>query len=242
MEKLVNLLFPPECAFCKKLGEIICKKCLNEVSEIFHVECIVCQKTIAFGAVHNSHPEVPIQNALSLFDYTNKIRDIIKAAKYGKKEFAQLRLLSNYGAKRLKDMGFFLDKRALLVPIPLHKKKLQSRGFNQAEIIAEAIAKEFGVKTSTKVLQRKKQTNPQYSQNREERKQNLEGAFAIRDRNTPTQTHIIIIDDIYTSGATLLEAIKAIRKAGMKNTVSFFTLAKGVLKLRIEEKSPNIDL
>lgn len=112
----------------------------------------------------------------------------------------------------------------MIIPIPLHKKKLAKRGYNQAELIASALGKELGIKTDTTVLKRKIYTKPQKDLSNRERKKNLEHAFETRG-DLPWK-RILLVDDIYTTGATIDEAAKILKKAGAEK-VWFLTIGIG---------------
>jgi ComF family protein len=117
-------------------------------------------------------------------------------------------------------------KNAVFVPIPLHPEKLKSRGYNQAEILANGIAKEMGME-SKNVLYRQKKTQSAFTLTREQRQKNIDEAFAIKTDVvlTPDMT-ILLVDDIVTTGATLSEAAKLLKKNGVKR-VWGVTLAHG---------------
>ncbi len=110
-----------------------------------------------------------------------------------------------------------LETKSVFVPIPLHGSKLKSRGYNHAQILAEELAKRFQLPMAN-LLTRTRKTQSQFGLNREERKENIAGAFAfisdkqqiIRDR------YIFLVDDIVTTGATLNEAVKILKKAGVQ--------------------------
>jgi len=114
----------------------------------------------------------------------------------------------------------------IVVPIPLHKNKLRTRGFNQSELLAEIIAKKFGIDLDTKLLKRIKDTKPQIKiKDYKERANNIKNAFELINRGKVKSKNIILVDDVYTSGATIKEVVKILKRAGAANIIAL-TIAK----------------
>ncbi|MGC9451884.1 MAG: ComF family protein [Oceanipulchritudo sp.] len=113
---------------------------------------------------------------------------------------------------------------ASLVPVPLHRAKLRARGYNQAEVIAAAIAQAFPGCRIRPVLSRVRRTPSQTFLTREQRLRNMKGAF--RCTEAGGMGRVILVDDVLTTGATLNAAAAALRRAGVRN-ISAFTLAHG---------------
>jgi len=116
------------------------------------------------------------------------------------------------------------DQKPLLVPVPLHWWRERRRGFNQSEQIAKGLAKATGLKVQTKALSRKRNTAPQQRLSREERTKNLHDAFWA-DQSIVKGKTIILVDDVCTTGATLIESAYALRNAGATNVLAL-TLAR----------------
>ena len=112
-----------------------------------------------------------------------------------------------------------------LIPIPLHRARRISRGYNQAEILAKAMGECLGIRVETLLLKRRKNTVPQKKLNPEERQNNLKRAFIIA-RNDVKLERVVLVDDIYTTGITMNEAARVLKEAGVKE-VYFVTLACG---------------
>ncbi len=103
----------------------------------------------------------------------------------------------------LEDLGKMVRvKDSVLVPVPLHWKRMLKRGFNQAELLANRVAYKYDVRIDTRLLTRTRQTASQHKLGKQERKQNVEGAFQAK-RKYAEGTHVILVDDLLTSGATL---------------------------------------
>jgi len=108
----------------------------------------------------------------------------------------------------------------LIIPIPLHPSRERGRGFNQSEAIAEEISKTLGVKLMTGNLIRIKNTKPQPEiKGLEKRQENIAGCFAVKNPELIKGKKIIPIDDVFTSGSTMNEAVKILRKAGAARVI-----------------------
>lgn len=113
----------------------------------------------------------------------------------------------------------------LIVPVPLHASRKRRRGFNQAEVIADELSRLTGIPMRNDVLFRIRRTRPQKQLGENERRQNLQGAFAVR-KNLDLSENLLLIDDIYTTGSTVERCAKMLRLAGAEN-VYFLTISIG---------------
>jgi len=176
-----------------------------------------------------THPvtHTPI-TCLAPFPYRHKlIRSAIQATKYhGHRRAPSLlgEVLAPHIAEELSDrrmFGTFLEP--LLIPIPLHSKRLRERGFNQTERIAEALIKTLSdenITIDTTSLVRVKNTKHQTLQHkREERAKNLQNAFSVKDLECIRGKDILLFDDVLTTGATLSSAKRTLQKAGVRNVL-----------------------
>jgi predicted amidophosphoribosyltransferase len=110
-------------------------------------------------------------------------------------------------------------KNPVLIPIPLHKKKLRKRGFNQSEAIAEGIGRETDWPVISDSAKRIKRTTTQTGLNAAQRSANLKGAFSIRAELLPDRATPMIVDDVFTTGTTTFELSSALEKAGFSPSV-----------------------
>ncbi len=108
-----------------------------------------------------------------------------------------------------------------MIAVPLHHKKLRQRGFNQAALIAEAVAKQLSIPVLKDAIQRHKETLPQENLSINKRKKNLHGAFHIHDNVHLQNKHIAIIDDVVTTGATINSLCQSLLKAGVASITVF---------------------
>ncbi len=155
----------------------------------------------------------PWDGARSLFFYSGSVRELIKRLKFSKKMSA-VRALSQLGLPILSQS--LLPAFDIIVPMPLSKKRLRERGFNQCLELLRAMFKEKQEKISLDALIKVKETPPQSGLGREERKKNIRGAFKASQRKVRGKS-VLLFDDIYTTGATAMEASRTLKSAGAKN-------------------------
>ncbi len=225
----VRLLFPLRCPVCDGIvspsGEKICVECMNQLKLLTPPWCMKCGKKLmgerefCSDCRNRKHEFV---RGRALYEYESVSASIYRL-KYGKRqEYADF-----FGEEIVRYLGDFLEhvKPDALIPIPLHKKRLSKRGYNQAALLARAVGKYFGVPVEEKLLVRVKNTAPLKLQNPSERQNNLKKAFNMAKNDVKLNT-TVIIDDIYTTGSTIDEAARVLKAAGVKN-IYFITLACG---------------
>jgi competence protein ComFC len=228
MDKLFNLLFPPKCLFCNRVGDIFCDYCLAECLLLNPQYCVVCDQISSDGFTHKNckGANLPSQS-ISVYLYTGKIRDCIKFSKYGPKQFAALKKLSDEAGDIAFEWNFIDFSNYVCIPIPVSAKKEAYRGFNQAELIAKTLSWKFNLKYEKSILTRLKDTRSQFNLNRKERFQNLLGSFACTASKVCGRK-FLLVDDVCTTGATFLEAARVLYLAGAVD-VKCFSLSKKVL-------------
>lgn len=206
-------------------GEKICTPCMDRFKIISPPWCMKCGKKLADEAqlcsdcASASHM---YNRGRSLYEYASAALSIYKFKYGGRREYADY-----YGEQIAEYLGDFIRKVKpdALIPIPLHRKRLNKRGYNQAEELAKAIGKYTGIPMESKLLKRVRNTTAMKQLSPGERRANLKNAFIISGNSVKLRT-IIIIDDIYTTGTTLDEAARAFHEAGVGD-IYFITLAGG---------------
>lgn len=164
---------------------------------------------------------VPYSNAAALFYYRAGYRRISQALKY-RRDFAAGRHFSHLLGRRLAGSGLYSDVD-LVVPVPLHWTRRHRRGYNQAAVIARAVAAELGVAADMRLLVRRRRTGTQTRLSHAERARNVRGAFRVLRK--AAACHILLVDDVYTTGATLHACYAALREAyGPQLRISVATL------------------
>lgn len=168
----------------------------------------------------------------TLMDYREQaVQDLIRSLKYDHSRHAAsiaAKLLEDYLLDEIISHRTFSQKRVLIIPVPLHRARAKERGFNQIEIVLDALPQEFkdGTRSAlaTNVLTRVRETKQQTRLHRSERLSNVAGAFAVPDPGLVKDTLVFLIDDVTTTGATLVNAATPLRRAGAH--VSLLALAR----------------
>ncbi|RLA02342.1 MAG: ComF family protein [Gammaproteobacteria bacterium] len=163
----------------------------------------------------------PEQDAtFSIFRYQSPIDRLITDLKYRDKLF-----LSRFFAQQMAEQANNRPLPQLLIPIPLHTKRLRHRGYNQAMELARYLSKQLSIPVRNDILIRTRDTLPQASLPFSERKKNIKRAFGVNNFNLPK--HIALIDDVLTTGHTADVAAKALRQANV-NTIELWTIARTI--------------
>ncbi len=239
MEKLLKLLFPSKCLICKTGWGLICQDCLNETPTSENQICLACGHPSENGVTHTKcMRETNPKQFISFFEYEDSVRKCIRLSKYHRKYFSLIKDLAKHGLKEAVWLNNKTYKDYVVVPIPLSKEKLKSRGFNQAEKLAELVAKSLNIKMNARLLKRVRNTKTQYQMTRIERFENLKNAFEA-DARTVRGKNIILVDDICTTGATFLSASEELFKAGAENIICL-SLCTRFLRRAVKNSSEDI--
>ena len=233
LKLFLDIFFPWQCLYCKKeihLSYPLCKKCQENIPINSSFICPVCEKRLKNFSKHYCFRKTNLIALGIVSFYQNPIlKKTIHFFKY-QSVISLQKPLSNLMIKFLEKTNFFskINKKDIIViAIPLHKRKENLRGFNQSELLANSISTHFSLNYHSKVLLRIKNNTPQAKiNNLSDRKKNSKNIFQISNPNLIKNKWIILIDDVYTSGSTLQEAAKILKKNGAKN-VTGLVLAKG---------------
>jgi len=228
---VADLALPRVCVVCGRSltlsEEVICLPCLEDLPQSYL--WLQSHNTMAdeFNArISGRTPGFePYSYACALYFYVpgSLYNNISIALKY-KRNFAAGEFFASMLAKRICEAPHFADVDAV-VPVPLHWTRRWKRGYNQAELIASAIARELHAPLMPQLLVRKHRTNTQTRLGSEAKGANVKGAFCSGKR-VPGLRHILLVDDVYTTGATLAECHHALRKVyDGKLRISVATLA-----------------
>ena len=217
----LDFLFYETCFSCGKSGATVCKRCLNSL-EPARLKCLKCGQHNPYGLYcAGCSSESRPNQVLAIYRYNNLAKDLIHIFKY---EDGQL-LASIFGDK----LSFAIKKYRLndfvLVPIPLSKKRLRYRGYNQSFLLVNEISRHEGVPFADIMERRQSVLSQVQTGSRGERRQNVKGIFSIKkDIDLPRK--IILVDDVITTGATVEEAAKVLKRAGVGD-VRVLSLAIG---------------
>ncbi len=227
---IINSIFPKTCPVCDKViahDEYICRKCVPKIHYIGEPKCKKCGKQLSNKEIEYcndcSKKKHFYNNGLAVFLYDDIISKSIYRFKYhNRRTYAQFygKAIADNNGSQIKQWG-----AQVIVPIPIHEKKLIKRGYNQAELIARELGRNIGIKVDEKILVRVINTKPQKEMNKADRKKNLENAFKIAT-NVVEYKKVILVDDIYTTGSTIDECTLALKAAGVEQ-VYFVSLSIG---------------
>lgn len=229
-EAVITLFFPRRCPVCdepvKPWNALVCRECAPKFTLIKAPRCLKCGKHIGDSGKEYcddcaSHGHL-YDCGRALFSYQSVSASIARFKYRGRREYAA------YYASCMADvLGPFISacRADALIPVPLHKSKLKVRGYNQAQVLAEALSALTGIPVRSDLIERVEKTAPMKDLSAAERQNNLKRAFKIR-RNDVKLSIIIIIDDIYTTGSTIDAMSREFRKAGVER-IYFVTLAIG---------------
>lgn len=229
---LLDFLFPKRCINCKKIGEYLCPSCFSYISFNENSICLVCNRPSFDGKTHpGCKNKYSIDGSFSALEYKKTVKKLIYQFKY-KPYLSDLKsvLVDLFYESLIQDYNFYniynhKKNYTVLTPIPLHPSRLKERGYNHAEILAKELGKRFNLSVLN-LLQRTRKTKSQFGLKRDERKENLTDAFSMVPNILISQyLNIFLVDDILTTGSTLLEAAKVLKKNGAKE-VWGITLAR----------------
>jgi len=231
---IVDLLFPPRCLSCHDLlvsGDDcgFCPDCEKRITFLAPPFCRICGTPLPAGAHEsdlclrccNSPP--PFEICRSLGRYESVLLEAIHALKYRREIPAGVvlgNLLSSYARDSLP-----VNNYDLIIPVPLHKKRLRQRGFNQSLHLARAVARDYSLPLDFQSLSRRIHTNPQIGLGRTEREVNVRGAFEVVRKGEIVDSRILLIDDVYTTGSTIRECARILLDSGAQS-VGVATLAR----------------
>ena len=239
---LADWLYPPRCRGCvaRLAGddtEYFCAACWSKIQLVDHPLCDCCGRPYpdaggddhACGICLSRPPQFLRARAWACYpreeSEEHPLRQAVQKFKYGRK----VSLGRPLGWVMARGCREFLAGCAadVIIPVPLHPKRLRWRGFNQSVSLAREVSRTYAVPMDPFLLRRIKETPPQTQLNEEERRRNVRGAFALAPGRAIGKKNVLLIDDVYTSGATVNECSRALRKGGAKQ-VLVLTLARAV--------------
>ncbi|MBP9691137.1 ComF family protein [Candidatus Woesebacteria bacterium] len=228
-QTILAFLFPPVCAGCRRIGEAICTTCISCLQPTVSDICPYCYKPSEWGRTHDHCKERGgLDGAISCVRYNQTARSVVKSIKYSfvTEVFASLEKKIPPHWWRIEAFTSVIGTECILQPVPLHSRRKNKRGFNQAELIAQSLAKRFNLRVIDS-LERIKNTEAQARQeSREARRINIQNAFNVTKPDLITQRTIILVDDIFTSGSTAKEAARVLKSAGA-HEVYLYSFAHG---------------
>jgi len=216
---LLDLFFPKKCVGCGKLGNYVCEACKIGMWEEEQI-CPICRRNSRYGSRHKYCHQAWGLDGLSCFwAYEGIAKKLIYKTKY-KFFYDYLVELIAQSAELIDrpeyyELWRFLEQKPTIVPVPLHPQRLKTRGFNQSQIIGELLGKSFDLPVEN-LLKRVKNTLQQVGKSKEFRLKNLEQAFQITSLKSKVPKSVLLIDDVWTTGATMSECARTLKQAGVK--------------------------
>lgn len=239
-QKLLANLFPSRCILCSRTVTVpsvnehieLCADCYRSLP-FNHRCCTRCALPLAediaagtlCGRCITKLPE--FDYARSLFSYQDGVIPLVQQLKFSEKiTFARTigeLLLLNMQA----DARFSTESPTCLLPVPLHASRLRQRGYNQSIEISRVIAKKFGLPIEYEAITRERSTSAQTGLNARQRLQNIKGAFAVKRQIN--FKHVLIVDDVVTTGATVNELARLLKKNNVER-VGVLSIARAPIK------------
>lgn len=204
LKSVLDLIFPPRCEACWSLGpEAFCDSCVKKINYL---------SPSAFSHSVGVY-EGPLKKAIHRFKFKKKTR-----------------LAESLGVLMVKYLSRNLDMNLidLILPVPLHEKRMKERGYNQAELLSLVLTKYYDVPTVSGALFRVKHTHPQFDLPRAERFKNIRGAFEVKGGQLLRDKNILLVDDILTTGSTVAECTRVLKASGA-GSVHILTLSRAVV-------------
>jgi len=231
----LDVLFPPLCHICRTFipdaGPLhICPACRERMPIVLHPLCPVCG--IPFRGAGDDHPcgdcltsKPDFKAAQAALVYEGQCRDLVHAFKYRHKTHLR-RPLALLAADSLRDFVAGCAPE-LMVPVPLHVRRLRERGFNQAVLLAEIWSRAWNIPLDRGALRRIRWTEPQINLTAAQRRDNVRGAFDVRHADAVKGRRVLLVDDVYTTGSTVKECAGVLKTAGAREVV-VVTVARAV--------------
>jgi competence protein ComFC len=216
---LIEIFFPKFCFRCQREGDYLCQDCLATLDILANNFCL-CENplTLPLAGKCPKCRQKFLDGLYFAISYKNElIKKLIHQFKYEPyvKELATslASLIITHFNLIQKE---FSPENYILIPVPLAKKKLRKRGYNQSEEIAKKLGKNFKIPLVTDCLIKEKETPSQMELSKEERIKNIKGAFSVLSREKISGKKILLVDDVYTTGSTMEECSRVLKQAGAK--------------------------
>ena len=220
LDMVIRILYPRRCPVCQIIVTekgYVCRECKQQLPYIKEPRCKKCGKSLdsevqeyCFDCTKGHHV---FDKGIALWQYTKSMKQSIHRFKYdNKREYADF-----YIEEILKHYGTWIESLQVdaIIPVPLHRSKQRSRGFNQAELLAKGIGKALQIPVEAKVVERYRKTKVQNVLNDTERKNNVKKAFKIAG-NVVKLKKVLLVDDIYTTGSTIDAIAEVLKEVGVE--------------------------
>jgi ComF family protein len=227
-QQFLDMLFPPQCAGCKRGGHVLCPSCIARIQPLPSPLCQHCSAPLSPNGACKTcqyHP-LNLSGLRAVSAYQEPLRSSIHVLKYG----GNIRLAEPLGHLLAQAYMYYGMQADMIVPVPLHPERLRQRGYNHACLLAEVCSRQLGIPLRDGLLVRQRATQAQVDLHPRDRRQNVAGAFVCSPAfatGALYKRRILIIDDVCTTGSTL-EACAAPLFAAGAMTVWGLVLARPV--------------
>jgi ComF family protein len=236
LRDLADVLFPPRCHSCRTVAEkltndLFCPACEEKIRYIRTPLCPACGIPYddSEGSDHLcgdclTAPK-PFAVARSVAAFDGVLLEAIHAFKYHNKTG----MGTGLGRMMTSDSytGMDMQDYTIIMPVPLHIRRLRERGFNQSLLLAKVLSASYAIPLDFITLRRERDTPPQTMMGRKERQANIKGAFGVTDKERVRKQRVLLIDDVYTTGSTLAECARVLLNCGAAQ-VGVLTLARAI--------------
>lgn len=221
-EMFTDLLYPRRCAICDKVvpfgRELICRSHRDNLPYVEGPVCLRCGKEIESPdteyCMDCAKHDRSFDRGFPVFNYEEPVKSGVLAIKYhNRREFCDF-----YGMEIVKKVRPYVKRYGIdgIAYVPVHRKKLRSRGYNQAYLLAQRAAKELGLPVLKDMLLRREYTSPQKNLDNIERANNIKKSMSVGTLY-PGHSNILLIDDIYTTGVTINVCAGLLKEAGAQH-------------------------
>lgn len=226
---LLDLIFPKRCLGCWRFGKYFCDRCASTIRAIQQSDtiCPICERPAIGGITHpRCQTKYSLDGLTSIFRYDGIIKNAVKLLKYRRVTDLAKEFITLVPQPFFLEVTKLLTNKASLIPIPLHPSRYRDRGFNQAEVLGKLLANRLNVPIQTDILRRVKKTTPQVEmKDRKKRLENMKNVFFYNHPTIKPSSHVILFDDVFTTGATMRAAGETLKRAGA-NVVWAVTMAR----------------
>ena len=221
LRALSSLFYPPLCVVCSSNvagREYLCESCRSRAPRITPPSCAKCSEpfsgaiTQTFSCANCEHRILHFDAAVSAYRSRGLVRKLVHEFKYGRQRHLR-HPLAAWLRETMNDPRLQGRRFDLIVPVPLHPARERERGFNQATLLAELLARQVAAPLCN-VLERIRYTTTQTAYDRAERMENLRDAFRLRKKMNVRELRVLLIDDVLTTGSTLSECARILKESG----------------------------